>query len=90
MASVKGLKKNINDVLSNIIEECYLCQLNNDDKISAKAEKIIDEAIVTFDELIVKLNQNHVDNKKKHFNSIYVDLQSKANKLLLKIEKLQA
>lgn len=88
MASVKGLKKNINDELSNIIEECYLIQLNGDDKTSAKAEKVIDEAIATFDDLIVKLNQIDVDNKKKHFNSIRKDLQSKAEKLMDKVGKL--
>ena len=88
MASVKGLKKNINDVLSEIIEACYICQLNGDDKTNAKAEKIIDEAIATFDDLIVKLNQGNVDNKKKHFNSIHKNLQINAEKLLDKVNKL--
>ncbi|MCF6297875.1 MAG: hypothetical protein L3J08_07825 [Flavobacteriaceae bacterium] len=90
MASVKNFKKDINNVLSNIIEECYVCQLNNDDKISEKAEKIIDESIVVFDDLIVKLNQKDVDNKKKHFQSIHKDLKEKTEKLLSKLKKLQA
>ena len=88
MASIKVLKKNINDVLSNIIEECYMCQLNGDDKASAKAEKVIDEAITTFDDLIVKLNQNDVDNKRKHFNSIRKDLKTKSDKLMDKVGEL--
>ena len=50
MGSIKNFKKEINIVLSDIIEECYVCQLNSDDKISAKAEKIIDEAIGVFDD----------------------------------------
>ena len=54
MASIRKFKKEINDVLSGIIEDCYACQLEGDDKISAKAEKIIDEAITTFDDLIRK------------------------------------
>ena len=46
MASVKNLKKDINIVLSDIIEECYLWQmLQEDPKKADKAEKIIDEAI---------------------------------------------
>ena len=46
MASVKNLKKDINYVLSDIIEECYLWQmLQEDAKKADKAEKIIDEAI---------------------------------------------
>jgi len=90
MASVKNFKKEINNVLSDIIEECYVCQLTSDDKISAKADKIIDEAILTFDELIVKLNQKNVDNKKKHFQSIQADLNSKAAKMIGKLEKITA
>ncbi len=90
MASVKNFKKEINNVLSDIIEECYVCQLTSDDKISAKADKIIDEAILTFDELIVKLNQKNVDNKKKHFQSIQTDLNSKAAKMIGKLEKITA
>lgn len=88
MASVKNFKKEINNVLSDIIEECYICQLTSDDKVSAKADKIIDEAIATFDDLIVKLNENNVDNKKKHFKKMKGDLNAKAEKLLVKIEKL--
>ncbi len=89
MASVKNFKKEINNVLSDIIEECYICQLTNDDKVSAKADKIIDEAISTFDDLIVKINTKNVDNYKKHHQSIKADLQSKASDLLGKIEKLK-
>ena len=55
MASIRKLKKEMNNVLSEIIEDCYVCQLNADDKVAAKAEKIIDEAIVTFDELIAEV-----------------------------------
>ncbi|MCK5678853.1 MAG: hypothetical protein KAH72_10325 [Flavobacteriaceae bacterium] len=90
MASIKNLKKDINNVLSNIIEECYICQLTNDDKISAKADKVIDEAIEVFDDLIVKLNLKNVDNKKKHFQSIITDLDSKTTKLLKKLDKIRA
>ena len=90
MASVKNFKKEINNVLSDIIEECYICQLVSDDKVSAKADKIIDEAIDTFDTLIAKLNDNSVENKKKHFQTLNADLKSKASSLLGKIEKLTA
>lgn len=90
MASIKNLKKDINNVLSDIIEECYICQLTNDDKISAKADKVIDEAIEVFDDLIVKLNLKNVDNKKKHFQSIHADLESKTAKLMTKLDKIRA
>jgi len=89
MASVKNLKKDINYVLSDIIEECYIWQiLQDDDKKSVKAEKIIDETIDVFDELIVKIHAKDVDNKKAHFTAISKELEKKANGLLAKIQKL--
>lgn len=90
MASVKNFKKEINNVLSDIIEECYICQLTNDDKISAKADDIITEAITTFDDLIVKIHDKNVDNKKKHYQSIRAELKTKSVKMLNKLEKLTA
>ncbi len=89
MASIKDLKKNINFVLSDVIEECYVSQLSGDDKNNAKIEKIIDEAIATFDDLITKVNEKNIENKNKHFKSVNADLESKVNKLLIKLEKLK-
>ena len=89
MASVKNLKKDINYVLSDIIEECYLWQmLQEDAKKADKAEKIIDEAILTFDELIEKVHKKEIENKKAHFKAINAELEKKATSLLSKIEKL--
>lgn len=89
MASVKNLKKDINYVLSDIIEECYVWQLEQDDpKKADKAEKIIDEAIATFDELIVKVNTKNVENKRTHFRAVKAELQTKGEALLDKIQKL--
>lgn len=89
MASIKNLKKDINTVLSDVIEECYAWQITQEDtKKANKAEKIIDEAITTFDDLIVKVNTKEVDNRKTHFKAISKELETKANALLAKIEKL--
>lgn len=89
MASVKNLKKDINYVLSDIIEECYVWQtMQEDDKKADKAEKIIDEAISIFDELIEKVNTKKIEDKKSHFKAISVELEKKARSLLSKIEKL--
>jgi polyhydroxyalkanoate synthesis regulator phasin len=90
MASVKKFKKDINRVLSEVIEECYKFQSDAEEKVSAKAEKIIDEAITTFDELIAKMNKKDVDNFKEHFKEIETHLKSKSGELLEKLEKLKA
>ena len=88
MASIRLLKKEMNTVLSEIIEDCYVCQLEGDDKVAAKAEKIIDEAIATFDELIVKLNQRDVDNRSAHLKEVKASLHKKSEALSAKIGKL--
>ena len=90
MASIRKFKKEINDVLSGIIEDCYVCQLEGDDKISAKAEKIIDEAITTFDELIAKLHQKDVEDHKTHLRAIKASLNEKSTLLSDKLSKLTA
>ena len=53
MASIKNLKKEINNVLGDIIDEC-LFVFPKDVK---KSEAIIDEIIVLFDELIENITQ---------------------------------
>ena len=88
MASIRKLKKEMNNVLSEIIEDCYVCQLNSDDKTAAKAEKIIDEAIAAFDELIVKLHQKEVSDQKKHLRELKASLYKKSDALSKKLEKI--
>ena len=90
MASIRKFKKEINDVLSEIIEDCYVCQLEGDDKVSQKAEKIIDEAITTFDELIAKLHQKDITDLKSHFKDLKASLVDKSTALSTKIEKLSS
>jgi len=89
MASVRNLKKDINYILSDVIEECYLWQIEQGDaKKSEKAEKIIDESILTFDALIEKVNAKNVENKKAHFTTIQKELEEKVAGLLGKLGKL--
>lgn len=88
MANVRDLKKDINYVLGDIIEAVYIWELTNPDKDSKKSEGIIDEAIHTFDELIAKVNQKNIENKKKHFQGIHTELEERGRKLIDKINAL--
>ena len=88
MASIKNLKKDINYTLGDLIEECYVWELLNPKGDSKKSEAIIDEAIVTFDALIAKLNAKNVANKKVYYKGIAVELETKATDLVAKINKL--
>ena len=84
MASIKNLKKDINYVLGDIIDEC-LVTLTGDTKNS---EAIVEEAIVIFDDLIAKVNAKDVENKKAHFKAVEAELEDRAGKLLKKVNKI--
>ncbi len=88
MANVRNLKKDINYVLGDIIEAVCNWELANTDKDTKDSEAIIDEAIATFDELIEKVNNRKVEDKKAHFKSVINDLEAKGRALIEKINKL--
>lgn len=88
MASVRNLKKDINYVLGDIIEAVYIWELTHPEKDPKEAEAIIDEAILVFDELIVKVNDKNVENKKQHFTAINQELEERGRKLIDKINAL--
>lgn len=88
MANVRNLKKDINYVLGDIIEAVYVWEYNNTSKDTKESEAIIDEAIDTFDELIAKVNDKKVEDKKAHFKSIQNELETKGRALIEKVNKL--
>jgi len=88
MASIKNLKKDINYVLGDIIEECYLFEMVNPEADKKKTEAIIDEAIEAFDGFVERVNDAKVDNKRAHFKAINSDLEATAKKLIEKVNKL--
>ena len=88
MPSVKNLKKDINYVLGDIIEAVYICEMTSAGKPTEATNAIIDEAISSFDSLIVKVNAKKVDNKKVHFKQINAELEQTANQLIAKINAL--
>ena len=88
MASVKNLKKDINHTLGDIIGECYEWKMFNPKGDVQKADGIVDEAVAVFDELIVKVYDKSVENKKQHFKAISATLESKGKSLLEKLNAL--
>jgi hypothetical protein len=88
MASIRDLKKDINFVLGDIIEAVYVWELTNPKKDTKKSQKLIDEAIEVFDDLIVKVNQKDVENQKQHFTAVNKELENKGRSLIDKINAL--
>lgn len=88
MANKRDLKKDINYVLGDIIEEVYGWELENPGKDTKKGEAIIDEAITSFDEFMVRANERKLENPSKHFKSLRGDLEKSAKSLLKKVNSL--
>ena len=88
MASVKNLKKDINYILGDIIEECYMWELMNPKADTKKSQAVIEDTISSFDTLLEKVNAKKVENKKVHYKSVQSDLETVASKLLGKVNKL--
>jgi hypothetical protein len=88
MASKKLLKKEINNTLGALIEEIYVKELASPETDIKKSEKLIDEAIALFDELIQAMHKETQVKAKKHFADIRISLQEKAADLASKIDKL--
>ena len=88
MANKRDLKKDTNYVLGDIIEAVYVWELTNPEKETKTSEAIIDEAISVFDELIIKVNDRSVEDKKAHFKAINQELETRGRALIDKINKL--
>ncbi|TPV35499.1 hypothetical protein FJ651_00865 [Paucihalobacter ruber] len=89
MPSKRDLKKDINYVLGDIIEAVYVWELTNASSATKDGDAIIDEAIEVFDDLIAKVNDRSVDNKKAHFKAINAELETKGRALINKINNLK-
>lgn len=86
--SIRDLKKDINFVLGDIIEAVYIWELANPSAGIDKSGKIIDEAIATFDELITKVNDKSVENRKAHLKGVNQELETRGRALIDKINAL--
>jgi len=88
MASIKNLKKDINNVLGDIIDGVYLWEMTTGNSASEKGNAIIDEAIAVFDDLIVKVNDKTIENRKKHLKAVTEEFEKKSQELVDKLNNL--
>ena len=89
MASIKQLKKDINNDIGAIIEEIYLWELSNPNADLSKSEKLIEESIQVFDDLVQKINAVATkENLKKQFRLIQEEKKKMIKDLLKKSANL--
>ena len=88
MASIRTLKKDINNVLGDVIEAVYIVEQGNNQEGSKEGTAIIDQAIEAFDRLIAEVNKKEVEDRKAHFKKIRQSLEDEATALVERINKL--
>ena len=88
MASVKNLKKDLNNIIGEIIQNVNLWQLENPDVDLKKSEKLIDECFDAFDASIKKIHNKDVKDKKKYFKALSLELTNVASDLVKKFTSL--
>lgn len=88
MGSIRNLKKDINNVLGDIIDEVYKWEMSTQNYNHKKSNALIDETIATFDDLIVKVNDKSVENRKQHLKGVFKELEEKSKELAEKVNKL--
>jgi hypothetical protein len=84
MASVRKLKKEVNNMVFDVVEECYSIQLYNPSKKEV-TDKFIDEAA---DYLIHTLSRINSASAKEDFNVIIKDVETTADQWLDKLNSL--
>jgi phosphate uptake regulator len=88
MASIRNLKKDINNVLGDLIDAVYFVEQGLGRDISEAGDAIIDHAIMVFDRLIEDVNKKDIVNPKTHFKQIRETLLQEATELVGRINKL--
>ena len=84
MPSVKLLKKEINNDIGDLIEEIYLWELSNPNGDLGQSEKLVEEALQAFENLIVMINAVKGHNKKAQFKEIEKERKKVMDSLLKK------
>jgi hypothetical protein len=88
MASIRDLKKDINNVFGDIIEAVFILEDAKENQESKQGTAIIESAITDFDELIAQVNKRDVKNRGAHLKKVRADLEKKAKSLIEKVNKL--
>jgi hypothetical protein len=92
MANRRQIKREINYLLGDVLEECYSEMLNRPDKNEKEIDAIIDDAVDLADDLISRINnlKNIKTRKdmKAHFNNILIDLEDKTSGFIERLNKL--
>ena len=84
MASKRIFKKHLNEMVYDIVEECFYLQLTDESKIK-KTDKLIDEAAIFQDDTLSRIYKSK---SKKEFSEISTHVNEKAKYFVEKLNEL--
>jgi len=91
MANRRELKRNINGLLGDVIEECYNSLLNNEGKNEEQVEALVDECVDLADDLIAQVNSAKKLKSRADRKKLFSDVkETLGDKVIAYIEKLNA
>lgn len=88
MASIKQLKRDLNNAIGEVIEGTMIHQMVNSKEDSSKTDELIDDSIAAFDELISKINIKEVEDRKKHLKKVNQDIDQQLGDLVERLNSL--
>jgi len=89
MPSIKDLKKDINYIFGEVIDEANFKSLVNPEVDEDKVAAIIDEAVTAYEDFYQKIHQGRKEkNKKAYFKNLDNEIETTVKNLLDKIEAL--
>lgn len=86
MANKRDLKKNINSLVFDVIDECIYIQEIQSDKFEA-CEELIDQAVNYYNDALSKVNSAKV---KSEFRSIAAEMDDHAEKFIEGLNRLNS
>lgn len=85
MANIRGLKKEVNNMVYDVVDECYSLQLFDESK-KKDTDKFIDEVADFQEEIMTEINKA---TSKKEFSKIRQKAEKQAEEWVKKLNKLQ-
>ncbi|PHR46607.1 MAG: hypothetical protein COA32_10715 [Fluviicola sp.] len=85
MANIRDLKKEVNNMVYDVVDECYSIQLFDESK-KKDTDEFIDEVADFQEEVMTEINKA---TSKKEFSVIRQNAEKKAEEWVKKLNKLQ-
>ena len=91
MANRRQIKKDINELLADVIDECYESLYRNKGQNEKEVESIIDEVVEVADVLIVKINAAQKLKTRAEVKKCYAEVKEELSENTINfIEKLNS